>query len=430
LFQQRGMETILGGGKKDLSMLAVYAAADAWLKPGGFLGFILNESAFRAVGAARGFRRFRIGDGGPLRVLHMEDLTRTDPFQNASTRTTILTLKKGEPTTYPVPATQWTIDGRRTTVAEPIDSADPLSPWITASPKALPLLRRLLGPSSVRAYEGVNTGGANGVYWLNILERTIHGTLIVENDPSLGRADLPTIRAEIEATFVYPLLRHQNVQRWSAAPSMALLLLQDPKRRRGIDLARLERDAPKTLAFVRAFETHLRRRAAYRRYFERDDRGSAPFYSMFNVGTYTLAPIKVVLKRMTAPLEAAVVVDEGNQPPLPQETLCFIPCADVDEACFYAGLINSTPVNAAALAASQGSSKSFGAPHLFKAVRLPTFDRESETHGRLAGVAATAVRAADGFEDEFDRAAAAVYGFDAAECEALAEELRFLCGKG
>jgi hypothetical protein len=428
LFQQRGMDAILGGGKKDLSMLATYAAAEAWLKPGGVLGFVLNESAFRSVGAARGFRRFQLGDGDPLRVLRMEDLTRTDPFKNAATRTTVLALRKGEPTTYPVPVGQWTANSRRDAVAEPIDPDDLQSPWLTASAKVLPLLRRMLGPSSVRAYEGVNTGGANGVYWLSVVSRSAAGSLIVENDPSLGRANVPTVRAEMEASLVYPLLRHQDVERWKAAPSQSLLLLQNPTRRQGVDPAELERDAPKTLAFIRRFERHLRSRAAYRRYFERDGRSPAPFYSMFNVGTYTLAPIKVVWKRMTAPLEAAVVVADDDKPPMPQETLCFIPCRTIDEADYYAGLINSTPVNAAALAVSQGSSKSFGAPHLFKQVTLPAFDPQLESHRRLVDAAAAA-RSKSALGRDVDQAAAIVYGFTAAETAALADELSFLLGK-
>ena len=43
-------------------MLATYAAADAWLKPGGMLAFLLNESAFKSVGAgAQAFESFNSG---------------------------------------------------------------------------------------------------------------------------------------------------------------------------------------------------------------------------------------------------------------------------------------------------------------------------------------------------------------------------------
>ena len=414
------METILGGGKKDLSMLATYAAADSWLNPGGRLGFVVTESAFKSVGAARGFRRFQIGDdpSDALKVVRVDDLTRLDPFANAATRSTVLLLEKGEATTYPVPFIQWTKTGKRNAVAEPIDPGDRLSPWVAATPTVLPLLRRMLGESTVRAYEGINTGGANGVYWLRVLERTQPGTVIVENDPTFGRSSVPRIRAEIESTYLYPLLRHQDVGRWSAAPELSILMLQDPQRRRGVEIEELKANAPKTFDFIGRFEELLRKRAAYKRYFTASNGRSAPFYTMFNVGTYTLAPIKVVWRRMIAPLQAAVVIEDGPKPPFPQETLCFIPCGDRNEADYYAGLLNSKIVNVAALATTQGSSKSFGAPHLLKLVRLadvrlqkrrspPTCRNRSESSDRRG--------------DDLDRAAAAVYGFTQAELSALSK---------
>lgn len=426
LFQHRGMETILGGGKKDLSMLATYAAADAWLKPGGRLCFVVTESAFKSVGAARGFRRFQIGNDrdDALKVVRVDDLTRLNPFANAATRSTILALEKGLRTTYPVPFVQWMKTGKRDALAEPIDPSDSLSPWVAAPPAALSLLRRMLGESAVRAYEGINTGGANGVFWLRVLDRTKQGMLIVENDPSFGRSSAATIRAEIEPTYLSPLLRHQDVGRWRATPELSILMLQDAERRRGVDVDEFKAIAPRTFDFISRFEGLLRKRAAFKRYFTASNGRSAPFYTMFNVGTYSLAPIKVVWRRMIAPLEAAVVADDGSKPPLPQETLCFIPCGGRDEADYYAGLLNSRIVNVAALASTQGSSKSFGAPHLLKLVKLPTFDSKNAAHRRLVEIA----QKADRGDAVLDSAAAAVYGFTTAEAAVLLDEYDFLAG--
>ena len=149
---------------------------------------------------------------------------------------------------------------------------------------------------------------------------------------------------------------------------------------------------------------------------------------MFNVGTYSLAPVKVVWRRMTIPLEATVVADDGPNPPLPQETLCFIPCSELGEAFYYAGLLNSAVVNAAALATSQGGAKSFGAPHLLKLVRLPKFDSNSMLH-RLLAEAAKSAACGDTNDSEVDSAAAAVYGFSADETELLIGERDFLLSR-
>jgi len=48
-------------------------------------------------------------------------------------------------------------------VAVPVDPKDPTSPWLTARPKALQAVRKILGKSDYEAHEGVNTGGAKAV---------------------------------------------------------------------------------------------------------------------------------------------------------------------------------------------------------------------------------------------------------------------------
>ena len=42
-----------GGGKKDISMLMLYAAADSYLKAAGKLGFVITQTAFQTRGARR-----------------------------------------------------------------------------------------------------------------------------------------------------------------------------------------------------------------------------------------------------------------------------------------------------------------------------------------------------------------------------------------
>ena len=65
LFSLSGRDARHGGGKKDLSMLMLYAAADRYLKPGGRLGMVITQTLFQTKGAGDGFRRFRLGAGRP-----------------------------------------------------------------------------------------------------------------------------------------------------------------------------------------------------------------------------------------------------------------------------------------------------------------------------------------------------------------------------
>ena len=61
LFSLSGNDARHGGGKKDLSMLVLYAAADRYLHDGGRLGMVITQTLFQSKGAGDGFRRFQLG---------------------------------------------------------------------------------------------------------------------------------------------------------------------------------------------------------------------------------------------------------------------------------------------------------------------------------------------------------------------------------
>ena len=108
LFSLKGSASRLGAGEKDFSMLFTYAVADFYLDDNGKLGFLITQEVFKSKGAGEGFRRFRLGDGGAqLEVLKAHDLVAVKPFEGVSNKTAAIILRKGSPTTYPVPYTVW-----------------------------------------------------------------------------------------------------------------------------------------------------------------------------------------------------------------------------------------------------------------------------------------------------------------------------------
>jgi len=107
LFSLKGHEARLGGGEKDFSMLFTYASSDNYLKEGGKLAFLITHEVFKSKGAGEGFRQFEIKERKiPLRVTLMEDMVDLKPFQ-AANKTSLFVLKKGTPTTYPLPVVIW-----------------------------------------------------------------------------------------------------------------------------------------------------------------------------------------------------------------------------------------------------------------------------------------------------------------------------------
>lgn len=352
------------------------------------------------------------------------------PFEGATNRTSVAVFGKGYPIRYPVSYSYWVKkkEGRGSAIgfdtpyeevtkelvtfrkwhAEPVDAEDKTSPWITAKPKALKALRKILGKSEYVAHEGANTGGANAIYWVEITGTRPGGMAIISNITEGAKKKATSTHAAVEEALLYPLLRGRDVGRWSAIPSAHILMTQDPKRRRGIDSRTMETTYPRGHSYLVKFEKALRARAAFRRYFRDDD----PFWSMFNVGEYTLSPWKVVWREQAAGLMAAVVGPVKRRPVVPDHKLMSVDVASSEEGYYLCAALNSAPARLATLAYSIEVSMS---PHILKNIRISRFSRKSRTHARLSQLSEAAHKATHDaaevrrIEDEVDRVAARLW---------------------
>lgn len=435
LFPHGGMDTILGKGKKDISMLMTYVAMDDYLRDRGKLGFLITQSIFKTAGAGQGFRRFQLGSGTPIAPLHVDDMSELKPFPGAANRTSIVVLERNRQTKYPVPYTYWRgKEGRRTIpedatleeatemtarrnfVAEPVDDKDTTSPWITGRPRALEAVKKVLGSSNYVAHAGVNTGGANAVYWMEVVATRPDGLVVVSNLTEGAKRKVENVQAAIEPDLVYPLLRGRDVRRWQARPSAQILMVQDPKKRRGYDEEWLSVSYPKTYAYLKRFEDPLRQRAAYKRYFREED----PFYSMFDVGDYTFAQYKTVwLGFGVREMRAAVVSTADGKPIMTNQAMHpFIPTEHGEEAHYLAACLNSAPFEFAIVSHTQLGGKSFAQCNILQTLYIPQYDPDSPTHCQLAALshgahelAAKAEKEAlKELEEEIDRKAAELCG--------------------
>jgi hypothetical protein len=395
LFSLSGNAARHGGGKKDLSMLMLYASADRYLRGGGQLGMVITQTLFQSKGAGDGFRRFQIGaDGAPLRVLRVDDMVELRPFDDAANWTSVVFLRKGERTVFPVPYVKWKSSetgeqlpaaSKTDLLAQPIDLDHLASPWIVYAKASTVLPGTATGPADYTAHLGANSGGANAVYWLEVQGKEQHGVR-VRNRTAKAKRAVECVEAVIETDLLYPLVRWKDVDRWSAQPSGYLLLAQNPVTRVGIEESRMCRDYPRTLDYLRQFEAILAARAAYRRYQDRQ-----PFYSMYNVGPYTLAASKVIWRRMDHKIRAAVVetIDDphlGPRPVVPQETCVLIACDGSDEAHYLCALLNSSPVHDLVAAHSVTGGKGFGTPSILDYLPLRKFDPDDTRHVELAAL--------------------------------------------
>jgi methylase of polypeptide subunit release factors len=410
----------LGKQKRDISTLMTYVAIDKYLKINGKLGFLITQSVFK-TNASSVFRQFKTPKNIPFKVLHVDDMSELNPFEGASNRTSLVIFQKGKPTTYPISSyLYWKkttkgksipldaslddvieITERKQFYAEPVNENDPTSPWITGRLKAIKEVRKIIGKSDYTAHAGVNTGGANAIYWVEIIDKKPDGLVIVSNITEGVKKGVEPLQTAIEPDLLYPLLRGRDVKRWRAEPSAWIIMVQDPIKRRGIDENLMKDKYPKIYLYLKKFEETLRERAAFKRFFTRKNGNqiteTGPFYSMFDVGDYTFAPYKVVWKYIASDFICSVVEPISGRPVVQNEKLMLVACENKEEAHYLCAMCNSSPARFIVL--GYGVSTQL-APHLLDNIRIPKFDPNNKLHIYLSGLSQKAHEIAKNIKDE------------------------------
>jgi hypothetical protein len=351
-----GRDRWVGGIEPDVATVITQHAVRSLLAPGGTLAFLITGSVFSTEASDR-FRRFE-----GAKVVLVEDYAALRPFPGASTHATLLVLRKGEPTTYPVPYTVHRRDGTDELLAAPVPGTE-AGPWLKGTKQQHATWRRIFGRGAYRARKGVTTD-LNGAFFVRGERR---GELFtITNDPSLGRKPLPRITADVEAEHVFPLLRGRDLD---TGPALHVLVPQrgmhgDPD---------LPRTAPLTHAYLERFRPTLERRSSLRRY----QRGR-PYWSLWNVGPYTFSPHKVVWREIAGRFRAACV---GPEVVVCDHKLYFVPCESAEEAHYLTGVLNA-PTVAGAISA-YASQLSLGAS-VGEYLAIPRFDAADLRHREIA----------------------------------------------
>jgi len=401
LFSLKGFQARLGGGKKDFSMLFVYASADHYLKDGAKLGFLITQEVFKSKGAGEGFRRFQLGEGKHLKVLKAHDLVSIQPFEEATNKTATIILKKGEETKYPVPYIVWTkkkgvgkiatdklldevlqILQKKKYIAKPIGSN--VGAWQT----------QLAGTEDLGNIQGKNYYTAHsgayispyGVFWLKIKQVLSTGDLLIENLNEEGETKVPKVEEIIEQDLVYPALRGSDIQRWQATPKIYVLLTQNPSKREPYLEVVMKKKWPRTYGYLTKFKEILLSRASQA---IRDLMNKSAFYAVFGVADYTVSRFKVVWKQMSNDLVASVIsqikTNFGFKTVIPLHTVALISTDTEIEAHYLCAIINSKPVRDF-IKSFSSAGRGFGTPSVMEHVGIPKFDPKNPLHQKLAKI--------------------------------------------
>jgi hypothetical protein len=209
--------------------------------------------------------------------------------------------------------------------------------------------RRLRGGDSpYRFGKGLDTRGANGVFFVETLSRAAQdGTILVMNLPGAGRTPIATRRGSVAGELVWPLLRGQDVGPWVASPSARMLVPHDPAElARPLSANELRSRTGQTLDFLRAFRAHLRARTRYQGFEPTDD----CYWMLSGPLEHMLSPHIVVVREIQNRPAAAVVSARFAEDllrttqPLIEHKLLFCAVSSNDEAHYLVGAINAEPM--------------------------------------------------------------------------------------
>jgi len=376
---------VLIRGRRDFSMLFVYASADYYLKDGAKLGFLITQEVFKSKGAGEGFRRFQLGDTKYLKVLKAHDLVSIQPFEGVSNKTAAIILKKGEKTVYPVPCVVWTkkkgvgkiatdklldevlpLLQRKRCIAEPVGSK--IGPWQTRLGE-IERLRTFEGKNNYKAHRGTAID-PYGVFWLKVKQILSDGRILIENLTERSKRDIPKMEAVIESDLVYPGLRGSDIKRWHATSQINVM----------------KQKWPRTFNYLTLFKEILINRGVYKHFHEGVGN---PFYGQRDFGQYTFSNYKVVWKRMSNDIFAAVVSEVktpyGYKKVIPLDTTSFFSVNSESEAHYLCAIINSKPVRDF-IKSFSSAGRGFGTPSVMQHIGIPKFDSENPIHQKLAEI--------------------------------------------
>jgi N-6 DNA Methylase len=399
--------------KTDISILMTYVSADAYLKAGGSLGFVITRTVFQSEIGGWHFRHFSLPDKTKLKVTRVDDLDRLKPFRGrAANVTASVVLRKGEKTEYPVRYVRWetvvrgtggeddslaeVLSGSRrfNWVAYPVRKEWSQSSWIVGPEKCIEILRTVIAPSPYAslAREGINTRGANGVYFVDAV-KAVRNQVFVRNRAHDGDEDerVPIVERFIEHDHLFPLLRGRDVGKWFATPSGAVVLPHDAHD--PVEPIPFSQLGQKTQDFLTTFREKLSGRKKFRNF----DPGGENWYGLYSVLQATFAPYKVVWKEMARGSVASVVSSFGVQPGsdqkvvIPDHKLMIIPAVSSQEAHFIAAILNSSVARyiVVSFAISTGIST-----HILEKLPIPKFDVTNPLHTHLAELSSNCHRSA------------------------------------
>ena len=401
-----------GGNELDISGMLTYTVGDKWLKLGGTLVFVITQTHFQSP-SSQGFRSFKINDETNLVPMEVDDLKKLKPFPRVSNKTAILRLQKVDKDvspSYPITYRVWDkANGAQASLPEastksdifsrvylkdweanPVDGGN--SPWAVLPPGRFKDMAAIQGESDWLAGRKGITADVNGIYMVRVVDTNPSENLVrVETRPEAGRTDIGAARRFwVEPDLLYPLLKgagdfsachlHLKDELFVLVPNLGIVNSAYDDAEATMSYLR------QTSKFFHTYKDLLAKRSTYRL-----RQKNAPYYAIYNVGSYTFAPYKVVWAELSTSFEAAVISDRdfplgGRKVFVPDHKIYFAEFHDKDVAYFICGLLNSQLVKEYVTSHTIQIQVS----NIFKHLSLPKFSASDCDHKALSKLCASA----------------------------------------
>ncbi len=365
----------------------------------------IKETLFKSVKQGEGFRKFKIQPTNtPINPYRVDDLTAIKPFKDAATRTALLFVTKGEEPKFPIDFVSWMPkNGKRSfdneldiskldeyinfdwRKARPSEDGVSNSGWITEAEDKLQQSSLVLGKSEYIGRTGVFTGGANGIYWMQIVSDNGE-TVTVKNLTERAKNKMKDVEMELEKGFVFPFLTGNELDLWGYQYTKYILCPHTAERKMYPVEMQVLKNYPNTVKYFEEFKTELENRKGFTTFDKHIHLKN--YYALQRIGDYTFSPYKVAWRFISKEFRPAVIEyanDKylGMKNIIGNEKIISVGLNDKDEAYYLCGLLSSTPYRETIESYMVGTQIT---PSIIKRLNLPKFNPKNVSHVSISAL--------------------------------------------
>ena len=378
LLSEKGWRARVAAGKIDLSTVIVLTASDYFLRPNASALFVLPLAHFKTLASGSAFRQFITASGRDFCPTSFIKFTGSDHFADAQVRAISVLWKMDQQCSFPINGYVYDESGVVKTQATSLQDDQTSGPWIFSdeSKNTKFGFDAVYGQSAYRAREGVNTGGANGIFWVDVIDES-EGCVEIKNSGDVGRAKFRSLSGIVESKVIHPLARGRDAKRWHCSPSTSIFCPYDGRFSKNPFPEKVFSDAyPLAYLFIRRFKKELSERKEYIRWGARN-----PFYELFRIGPYTFSKNRVIWQHtgFSGSFRASLLEsDQANV--IPDQKIILVPVESSDEGHYLVSLMNSKPVAV--------FLRSFmlldASPQILNYIGITSYDAENDLHKSLS----------------------------------------------